>query len=56
MIARIPHEGDKSIITLDAAAIVSKENSSRETLLENLGQAFHNAGLPIAAGTAKEAQ
>lgn len=40
----------------EAAAIVSKENSSREILLENLARAFHNAGFPIAAGTAKEAQ
>jgi len=40
----------------NAAAIVSKENSSRGVLFENLARAFHTAGLPIAVGTAKEAQ
>ncbi|MGH9575005.1 MAG: ATP-binding protein [Candidatus Acidiferrales bacterium] len=40
----------------DAAAIVSKENSSRGLLFENLARAFHTAGLPITVGTAKEAQ
>lgn len=40
----------------DAAAIVSKENSSRGLLFENLARAFHNAGFPIAVGMAKEAQ
>jgi signal transduction histidine kinase/CheY-like chemotaxis protein len=39
----------------DAVAIVSKESSSREALLENFANAFHNAGFPIDVGPVKEA-
>jgi signal transduction histidine kinase/CheY-like chemotaxis protein/anti-sigma regulatory factor (Ser/Thr protein kinase) len=39
----------------DAAAIVLKDNSSRETLRDNLAQAFHDAGFPIELAPVKEA-
>jgi len=40
----------------DAVAIVSKESVSRELLLENLANAFQNAGFPIEIAPVKEAQ
>ncbi len=53
--AKVLDDSDRQSLR-DAAAIVSKENSSREILLENLARAFHSAGFPLTAGAAKEAQ
>jgi signal transduction histidine kinase/CheY-like chemotaxis protein len=39
-----------------AVAIVSKENTSREALLDNLAKAFREAGFPVEIGPVKEAQ
>jgi signal transduction histidine kinase/CheY-like chemotaxis protein len=43
------------LLLSDAVAIVSKENHSRELLLESLSNAFQAAGFPIEIGSVKEA-
>lgn len=43
------------LLLRDAVAVVSKENYSREFLLESLANAFESAGFPIEIGPLKEA-
>lgn len=51
--SRILDDRERLLLT-DAVAIVSKEHSSRELLLESLSNAFQNAGFPIEIGPMKE--
>jgi CheY-like chemotaxis protein len=48
-------DDDERATLANAVAIVSKESSSREALLENFANAFHDAGFPIDVGPVKEA-
>lgn len=52
--SRVLDDRDRLLLA-DAVAIVSKENPSRELLLESLANGFHSAGFPIEVGPVKEA-
>lgn len=53
--AKVLDDREREVLR-DAAAIVLKDNSSRETLRDNLAQAFHDAGFPVELAPVKEAQ
>jgi signal transduction histidine kinase/CheY-like chemotaxis protein len=53
--SRVLDGSDRALLE-DAVAIVSKENSSRELLLESLANAFQIAGFAIEIGPVREAQ